>query len=108
MADRPPFLYPPANREDTVDDYHCTEVADPYRWLEDPLAADTQAFVAAQNDLTLPYLASLPERTALAERMRETWNVPRTSPPVDRSGVNVCSHNDAHADQPVIMVENLD
>ncbi len=104
MTDR--FHYPYAHRADVVDDYHGTTVADPYRWLEDPHTEDTRAFVASQNDVTLPYLADLPERTALADRMRETWNVPRTSAPVARNGVKVWTHNDGLADQPSIMVED--
>ena len=106
MTDR--FRYPPARREDVVDDYHGTSVADPYRWLEDPHSDDTQKFVTSQNALTLPYLADLPERAALADRMRETWNVARTSAPVARNGVKVWSHNDGLADQPSIMVEDAD
>jgi prolyl oligopeptidase len=106
MTDR--FTYPPARRDEVVDDYHGTLVADPYRWLEDPHGDDTRAFVAAQNGVTLPYLSGLPERAALAERMRATWNVPRTSAPVARSGVKVWSHNDGLADQPSIMVEDAD
>jgi prolyl oligopeptidase len=106
MTDR--FTYPPARRDDVVDDVHGHPIPDPYRWLEDPHSDETRAFVAAQNDVTLPYLARLPERAALAERMRETWSVPRTSAPVARNGVKVWSHNDGLADQPSIMVEDAD
>ncbi len=108
MSTEPSFVYPVAHREDTVDDYHGTSVPDPYRWLEDPQTDETRAFVEAQNDLTLPYLASLPERPALADHMRRTWNVPRTSAPVARNGVKVWSHNDGLADQPMLMVEDGD
>ena len=102
------FSYPAARRDDVVDDYHGTMVADPYRWLEDPAHADTRAFVAAQNELTLPYLAGLPGRAALVERMRKTWDVPRMSAPIARNGVKVWLHNDGLADQPSIMVEDAD
>ncbi len=102
----PTFRYPAARRDQIVDDYHGTPVPDPYRWLEDPQSDETRAFVAAENEITLPYLASLPEREPLAARMRETWDVPRTSAPVARNGVKVWSHNDGLADQPLLMVED--
>ena len=102
----PSFRYPDARRDGVVDDYHGTPVPDPYRWLENPHSEETRAFVEAQNAITLPYLAFLPERNSLAERMQETWNVPRTSAPVARNGVKVWTHNDGLADQPIMMVED--
>ena len=44
--------YPHTRRDDTVDTLHGHEVADPYRWLEDPDAPETRAWVAEQNRLT--------------------------------------------------------
>ena len=35
-----PLQYPQTRRVDQVDSYHGTEVADPYRWLEDDTSAD--------------------------------------------------------------------
>jgi prolyl oligopeptidase len=99
-----PFTYPPARRADVVDDYHGTPIADPYRWAEDPHDPETKAFVAAQNEITLPYLASLPEVDRLRDRIAELWDVPRTGAPVERNGVVVWSHNDGLADQPVLLV----
>ncbi|MEX1287161.1 MAG: prolyl oligopeptidase family serine peptidase [Acidimicrobiia bacterium] len=99
-----PFTYPPARRADVVDDHHGTAVADPYRWLEDPHDPETQAFVADQNAITLPHLASLPEVGRLRRRIAELWDVPRTGAPIARNGVAVWSHNDGLADQPVLMV----
>ena len=54
------FTYPPARRSDVVDEYHGTEITDPYRWLEDVEDAETKAFVAGQNEVSGPYLAALP------------------------------------------------
>jgi len=98
------FTYPAARRSDTVDDYHGTRVPDPYRWLEDAAASESKGFVRAQNEITIPYLASLPERPALRRRMEELWNIPRTGAPTVCSGVAVWAHNDGLQDQPVYFV----
>ncbi len=99
-----PFTYPPARRADVVDDFGDTPIADPYRWLEDPHDPETQAFVRAQNAVTLPHLASLPDVARLRARIAELWDVPRTGAPTERAGVAVWSHNDGLADQPVLAV----
>lgn len=102
------FSYPPARRADIVDTHHGTDVADPYRWLEDPDTEETRAFVAAQNAVSQPYLAALPGRDRLAARMTELWDTPRTEPPVSRGRgagrVTVWTHNDGLADQPVLWM----
>ena len=48
--------YPEAPRSDTVDDYHGTRVADPYRPLEDPDAPATRAWIEAENKITFGFL----------------------------------------------------
>ncbi len=103
-----PFEYPPARRAGTVDDYHGTEIADPYRWLEDPDDPDTKSFVAAQDALSRSYLDALPERDGLHRRMSELWDIPRTGVPQSRAGVTVWSHNDGLQDQPVVYVAHDD
>jgi prolyl oligopeptidase len=44
--------YPPTRTVDHVDDYHGMPVPDPYRWLEDLNAPETQTWIEAQNALT--------------------------------------------------------
>src|SRR5438477_12385539 len=71
---RRPFPYPEAPRSDTVDDYHGTKVADPYRPLEDPDSAETRAWVEAENKVTFAFLEAIPARSKLKERLTRLWD----------------------------------
>jgi len=66
--------YPVTRKVDVVDDYFGTKVKDPYRWLEDDNAADTKLWVAAQNAVTDAYLATIPQRGAIRDRLTQVWN----------------------------------
>lgn len=75
--DRParPLAYPEARRDPAVvDTYHGTEVADPYRWLEDPDSPETRAWVEAENKVTFAYLESIPQRETIRKRITELWD----------------------------------
>ncbi|MCB8986035.1 MAG: S9 family peptidase [Ardenticatenaceae bacterium] len=96
------FQYPPARRADVVEAYHGTAVSDPYRWLEDPHSAETQAFVAAQNELTHGFIDELPVRAAWQERLTALWNYAKVSPPVVRNGRFFFQRNDGLQNQAVL------
>ena len=66
--------YPPARKSDQVDDYHGTKVADPYRWLEDLDSEETRNWVEAENKLSFGFLASIPARNTIKERLTKLWN----------------------------------
>jgi len=79
----PDTTYPPAPRQDIVEDIHGHAVADPYRWLEDPDDPATRAWSKAQDELVRPWLDRLPTRDDLAVRLREL-SVGLVSPPAVR------------------------
>ena len=54
--------YPETRKGEIVENYHGTEVADPFRWLEDLDSEETHAWVEAQNKVTFSYLDQIPER----------------------------------------------
>jgi len=66
--------YPVARKSDQVDDYHGVKIADPYRWLEDLDSPETRAWVEAENKLTFGFLESIPERSAIKDRLTKLWN----------------------------------
>ena len=69
MSQPQQWTYPAVRRDDgLVEDHFGTKVPDPYRWLEDPDSEETQAFVAAQNKISEPYLASCEVRDRFKER----------------------------------------
>lgn len=75
------FDYP--NKEvDHVDDYHGTQIADPYRWLEQPAPTpDVAAWIEAQNELTYSYLEKIPGRERIETRLTELWDYPKVGAP---------------------------
>jgi prolyl oligopeptidase len=52
-----------------TDTYHGVKVADPWRWLENGSAADTKAWVAAQNAKSRAYFDSKPMHDRIAAEM---------------------------------------
>lgn len=65
--------YPAAPRQDVTDKLHGREVADPYRWLEDPGSDQTQAWLSAEDELYRAYLAGVPGRERFAARLAELF-----------------------------------
>ena len=69
------ILYPETRTDESIsDNYFGTEVADPYRWLEDDNSDETAKWVEAQNKITFTYLENIPQRNAIKERLTKIWN----------------------------------
>ena len=97
--DPPP---PVTRRGDQVDDYHGTPIADPYRWLEDVDAAETRAWVEAENRAAFAFLARIPEREAIHRRLTAVWNYERYGAPFTRGGRYFYFKNDGLQNQAVL------
>jgi len=96
--------YPQAARGDHVDHYHGTQVADPYRWLEDIDSAQAHTWVQAQRALSSGYLAALPQRAQIGERLRTIWNFERWTVPVKHGPNWFYTRNDGLQNQAVLFV----
>ncbi len=95
--------YPEARLVDHVDVYHGVEVADPYRWLEDPESEESRAWIAAQQAVTQPWLESIPARQRIQDRMTEIWNYERFGIPVKEGGRYFFTRNDGLQNQSVLF-----
>src|SRR5690348_4753642 len=94
--------YPPARKSDVVDDYHGTRVPDPYRWLEDPDSPESRAWIEAQNRLTEAYLAAIPARATLRDRLTKLWNYPKYGAPFRKAQRYFFFKNDGLQNQSVL------
>ena len=97
-----PFSYPAAPKSDTAEDHFGHRILDPYRPLEDPNSDATKAWVEAENRLTFGYLAQIPERTRIRERLTKLWNYERFTPPSKEGPWYIYAKNDGLQNQPVI------
>uniref|UniRef100_A0AC34QS36 Prolyl endopeptidase n=1 Tax=Panagrolaimus sp. JU765 TaxID=591449 RepID=A0AC34QS36_9BILA len=72
--------YPLARRDESiVDDFHGTKVLDPYRWMEDPDAKETQEFVDALNKVSSPIFAETDIREKLKDKLTALWDYEKYS-----------------------------
>lgn len=99
------WQYPPVRRSTLVEILHGREIADPYRWLEDPDSAETKAFVTAQAELTESYLSEIPARATVHARLSKLYNYQRINQPNQKGGKLFFWQNDGLQNQPVLMMQ---
>ena len=81
MESDSPFSYPTSRVETIVDTLWGTEVADPYRWLEDDRSEETEVWVDAQIEFTQKHFASNPWRTPLRDRFEAIYDYEKVGMP---------------------------
>ncbi|MFO0930215.1 MAG: prolyl oligopeptidase family serine peptidase [Gemmataceae bacterium] len=96
--------YPPTRQAPVTDEFHGTQVTDPYRWLEDDVrkSKDVAAWVEAQNKVTFGFLEKIPVRKALQKRITELWDYERFSAPFKTGGRYFYFRNDGLQNQAVL------
>ncbi|BAO54794.1 prolyl oligopeptidase family serine peptidase [Nonlabens marinus] len=96
------LTYPETKKVDTTDTYFGNEVADPYRWLEDDRSEETGEWVKAQNKVTQDYLANIPYRNAIEDRLTELWNYEKIGAPFIEGDYTYYYKNDGLQNQSVL------
>ncbi len=102
MSSQQHFTYPSSRKSDQVDNYHGTQVADPYRWLEDPDSEETKAWVQAQNKLTFGYLQEILSREKIKQRLTKLWDYEKYSIPFKEGDRYFYFKNDGLQNQSVL------
>lgn len=107
QAEDRPLQYPVTKTVDQVDDFHGTQVADPYRWLEDDVreSEDVANWVDTQNKVTFGYLKQLPQRDEIEGRITRLWNFERFSAPTKSGGRYYFFRNDGLQNQSVLYMQ---
>ncbi|BFP41315.1 prolyl oligopeptidase family serine peptidase [Flavobacteriaceae bacterium GF1] len=94
--------YPATAKVDTVDTYFETEVPDPFRWLEDDMSEETEAWVKEQNTVTFGYLDKIPFREDLKNRLEKLWNYEKLGSPFKEGDYTYFYKNDGLQNQYVV------
>lgn len=102
------LAYPQTKKVDQKDTYAgSVVVADPYRWLETDVreSDDVRQWVEAENKVTFDYLAKLPYREAIKQRLTEAYNYEKYTVPFKRGGHYYFRKNNGLQNQSVLYVE---
>ena len=102
-AEDKPFVYPQPPKSDQSDDYSGTKVADPYRDLENADSEQTKKWIEAENKLTFDYLATIPERKKINEKLTALWNYEKYTVPFHEGGRYFFSKNTGLQNQNVLF-----
>ena len=98
--------YTPTKKDTTVkDNYFGTEVADPYRWLENDTSAETATWVQQQVKLTKGYLQQIPFRDAIRKRYENLFNYEKYSAPFKEGQYTYYYKNTGLQNQSVVYRE---
>ena len=100
----------PVTKKDTLvkDNYFGTEVADPYRWLENDTSAETGAWVKSENEVTENYLKQIPFREAIGKRYEHLFNHEKFSAPTREGNYIYYNKNSGLQNQSVMYRESGD
>lgn len=99
-----PLEYPAAPADSTVYEVFGMQVNDTYRPLENDTAAETLAWVEAENKLTQDYLSTIPFREKIRSRLKQLNNYKRSGmPSKENDGKYYFFENDGTRNQSVLF-----
>lgn len=100
--------YPETRKGEVVDSYFGTEIADPYRWLEDDRSEETGEWVTTQNKLTFGELEKISYRDDVLKRLTDNINFERVSSPFKEGAYTYFYKNDGLQNHQVVYRQKGD
>ena len=97
--------YPAAARSDVVERIHGVEVADPYRWLEQPDSETAEMWLSAQDQLLEGFVSDVEARETIRRRTLEYLTYDRISAPTPRGDRSLIAIQPAGNTRQQIWVE---
>ena len=94
--------YPETKKVEQTDTYFGQSVSDPYRWLEDDMAADTKDWVQREVAFTNDYLAKIPFREDIRQQLKNIWNYEKIGSPFKEGEYTYFYKNDGLQAQSVL------
>jgi len=94
--------YPATRKEDIHETLFGIQVPNPYRWLEDGKSDEVKAWMTSQDDLARAELKKLPERDAIAARLKELFYIDSLSAPRHRGERYFYSRRHANKEKAVL------
>lgn len=92
-------------RDDCIENFHGTYVADPYRWLEESLSPECQAWIGEQNKRTRVFLDT-PLRQEIKTRLTQLWDFPKYELPKEVGGRLFFQKNSGLQNQAVLYCQD--
>lgn len=97
--------YPLTKRGKHVDHYFGTNIADPYRWLEDDTTDEVKDWVNLQNKTTENFLLRIPFRRAVLKRLEQLMNFDRYTVPLQSGNWLAFLKSEGLENQPALYVQ---
>ncbi|MBS1780895.1 MAG: S9 family peptidase [Bacteroidetes bacterium] len=97
--------YPVTKTADSSTTFFGQKVADPYRWLENDMSAETKDWVKKQNEVTFAYLKNIPFRDKIKTRLTELWNYEKYTAPFKEGAYTYFYKNNGLQNQYVLYRE---
>ncbi|SHG57303.1 prolyl oligopeptidase family serine peptidase [Ornithinibacillus halophilus] len=89
-------------KDNIVEDFHGTKVADPYRWLEDPDSDRSQDWSKQAMEQCDTYFSDATTREVDRKRLEELWNYPKYFVPKKVKDILFYQKNDGLQNQAIL------